>query len=68
MLFFHSCASSLFSRQVRQHSAVDTFGFVLPILIDGTNRVVGGWALVLAAQRLGLTEIPVTTVADLSEL
>ena len=66
-----------FSRQVRRHAAtqirklaksVDSFGFVLPILIDGTNRVVGGWALVLAAQKLGLTEIPAVTVTDLSEL
>src|SRR5262249_50671892 len=48
--------------------SVDSFGFVLPILIDGTNRVVGGWALVLAAQKLGLTEIPAITVTDLSEL
>jgi DNA modification methylase len=66
-----------FSRQVRRYKAsqvrklaksVDSFGFVLPILIDETQRVVGGWALVLAAQRLGLTEIPAITVTDLSEL
>ena len=66
-----------FSRQARRYKAsqirklaksVDLFGFVLPILIDETDRVVGGWALVLAAQRLGLTEIPAITVADLSEL
>src|SRR6478672_8789300 len=65
-----------FSRQIRRYSAsqirklaksVDSFGFVLPILIDEANRVVGGWALVLAAQRLGLTEIPAITVANLSE-
>src|SRR6516165_1019137 len=66
-----------FSRQVRRYKArqvrklaksVDSFGFVLPILIDEADRVVGGWALVLAAQRLGLTEIPAITVMDLSEL
>jgi DNA modification methylase len=66
-----------FSPQVRRYPAtqirklaksVDSFGFVLPILIDETQRVVGGWALVLAAQRLGLTEIPTITVTDLSEL
>ena len=65
-----------FSRQVRRYKAsqvrklaksVDSFGFVLPILIDEADRVVGGWALVLAAQRLGLTEIPAITVTDLSE-
>jgi DNA modification methylase len=65
-----------FSRQVRRYTAaqtrklarsIDTFGFVLPILIDETDRVVGGWALVLAAKRLGLMEIPAITVTDLSE-
>src|SRR3974377_2069368 len=65
-----------FSRQVRQYSAsqirklaksVASFGFVLPILMEEADRVVGGWALVLAAQRLGLTEIPAITVTDLSE-
>src|SRR6516225_1008407 len=66
-----------FSRQVRRYKAsqlrtlaksVDSFGFVLPILIDEADRVVSGWALVLAAQRLGLAEIPAITVTDLSEL
>jgi len=65
-----------FSRQVRQYNAIQirklaksvySFGVVLPILIDEADRVVGGWALVLAAQRLGLTEIPAITVTDLSE-
>jgi ParB-like chromosome segregation protein Spo0J len=63
-----------FSRQVRGYKAsqirklarsVDSFGFVLPILIDEADRVIGGWALVLAAQRLGLTEIPAITVTNL---
>jgi hypothetical protein len=53
-----------FSREIRSHPAkqirklaksVDAFGFVLPVLIDEKERVVGGWALVLAARRLGLT-------------
>ena len=47
--------------------SVESFGLVLPSLIDEADRVVGGWALVLAAQRLGLTEIPAITVTDLSE-
>jgi ParB-like chromosome segregation protein Spo0J len=66
-----------FPRQVRRYPAtqirklaksVDTFGFVLPIVIDEKERVVGGWALVLAAKKLALAEIPAITVADLSEL
>jgi DNA modification methylase len=66
-----------FLRQVRRYPAmqirklaksVDTFGFVLPVVIDEKERVVSGWALVLAAKRLSLAEIPTITVADLSEL
>jgi hypothetical protein len=33
------------------------FGFVLPIVIDATNRVIAGWGLALAAKRLGLPEV-----------
>jgi DNA modification methylase len=43
------------------------FGFVLPILTDPGLRVVAGWALVLAAKQLGLTEVPVVSLTDLSE-
>jgi len=66
----------LLSRETRRHpssqirklaKSVDSYGFVLPILIDDMDRVVSGWALVLAAQRLGLAEIPAITVRDLSE-
>lgn len=47
--------------------SIDEFGFVLPILIDTQNRVVAGWGLVLAAQKLALAEIPAVTVEGLSE-
>src|SRR4051812_16552694 len=40
------------------------FGFVLPILTDPGLRVVAGWALVLAAKELGLTEVPVVSLTD----
>jgi DNA modification methylase len=54
--------------QVRKLSAsLDRFGFVLPILIDPSQGVVAGWGLVLAAQQLGLAELPAITVTDLSE-
>jgi DNA modification methylase len=66
-----------FSRQVRRYpttqirklaKSVDAFGFVLPIVIDEKDQVVGGWALVLATKRLGLTEVPAVTVTHLSEV
>ena len=55
-------------QQVRKLAAsVDRFGFVLPILIDAKQRVVGGWGLVLAARQLGLTEVPAVSLTDLSD-
>src|SRR6516165_8310778 len=54
--------------QIRKLAAsLDRFGFVLPILIDVEHRVVAGWALLLAAMQLGLTEVPAIRVTDLSE-
>jgi hypothetical protein len=63
-------------RETRKHppaqirklaESLDRFGFVLPILVDGENRVVAGWGLVLAARKLGVTEVPVVIVSDLDE-
>jgi hypothetical protein len=54
--------------QIRKLQAnVELFGFVLPILIDADNRVIAGSGLIIAAKRLGLTEIPAVTIADLDE-
>ena len=40
--------------QVRKLAAsLNEFGFVFPVVIDTSGRVVGGWGLVLAAGRLG---------------
>jgi DNA modification methylase len=63
-------------RQTRKHpsaqvrklgESLEQFGFVLPIVIDADQRVVGGWGLVLAARKIGLDEIPAVTVTDLDE-
>jgi DNA modification methylase len=63
-------------RQTRKHppaqirklgETIEQFGFVLPIVIDTHNRVVGGWGLVLAARKIGLSEVPAVTVSDLDE-
>ena len=54
--------------QVRKLTeSLDRFGFVLPILVDSENRVVAGWGLVLAARKLGVTDVPAVIVSDLSE-
>jgi hypothetical protein len=54
--------------QIRKlQASIDQFGFVLPIVIDTDSRVIAGSALAIAAKKLGLTEIPAVTVADLDE-
>jgi DNA methylase/ParB-like nuclease family protein len=54
--------------QIRKlQESVEQFGFVLPIVIDVDGRVIAGWGLVVAAKRLGLTEVPAVTIADLDE-
>ena len=64
-----------FPRQIRSYPAthirklarsIDRFGWVVPMVTDSQDRVVAGWALTLAARRLGLTEVPVVTVTELS--
>ena len=47
---------------------IDMFGFLVPCLIDEKNRLLSGTARVLAAERLGITQIPVVRVQHLSEV
>lgn len=55
-------------QQVRKLAAsLKRFGFVLPIVTDASDRVVGGWGLVLAARQLRLSEVPAVSVSDLSD-
>ena len=63
-------------RQTRKHppaqirklgESLEQFGFVLPIVVDADNRVFGGWALVLAARKIGLGEVPAVIIDDLDE-
>lgn len=43
------------------------FGFINPILIDEEKRVIAGHGRLMAANRLGLKEVPVTVVPHLTE-
>jgi DNA modification methylase len=63
-------------RETRKHppgqiqklaTSLERFGQASPILIDANERVVSGWGLVLAATRLGLTELLAVRIADLGE-
>ena len=54
--------------QIRKlQASIEQFGFVLPIVIDATSRVIAGWGLALAAKKLGLPEVPAVTITDLDE-
>lgn len=65
-----------YARNSRTHSAAQVskiaasireFGFLNPIIIDGQSGIVAGHGRVLAAQKLGLTELPVIEAGHLSD-
>jgi DNA modification methylase len=46
-------------KQVRQIArSIETFGFNVPVLIDGANKVIAGHGRILACRELGWTEAP----------
>ena len=53
--------------QVAQIAAsIKEFGFTNPILTDGDNGVIAGHGRVLAARKLGMTELPTIELSHLS--
>ncbi len=48
-------------------ASIKEFGFTNPILIGGDNVIIAGHGRLLAAQRLGLKEVPVIRLPDLTE-
>jgi len=54
--------------QVQQiASSIKEFGFTNPILIDEKNGVIAGHGRIMAAQLLGIKEVPTITLTGLSE-
>jgi DNA modification methylase len=55
-------------KQIRQiaHS-IETFGFNVPVLVDGDLKVIAGHGRLLACRELGWTEVPTISLAHLSE-
>lgn len=48
-------------------SSIKEFGFRVPVLVDGDNGIIAGHGRVLAAIKLGLSEIPTVDGSDLTE-
>lgn len=56
------------ARQVRQiASSIRSFGFNVPVLVDRNLKVIAGHGRILAAQQLGLTQVPVIRLEHLTE-
>src|SRR3954447_12567641 len=55
-------------RQVKQIArSITKFGFLNPILIDGSNRIIAGHGPVEAAKTLGLASVPALRIDHLSD-
>jgi len=56
------------SRQIRQIArSIETFGFVVPVLIDARGQLIAGHGRVLAARHLGMTQVPTIMIEHLTE-
>ena len=54
-------------RQIKQIAAsITEFGFINPVLIDGSDGIVAGHARIAAATSLGMTDVPTVRVDHLS--
>jgi ParB-like chromosome segregation protein Spo0J len=55
-------------KQTRQIArSIQTFGFVVPVLVDARGRIIAGHGRILAALLLGWTEVPTICVDHLTE-
>jgi hypothetical protein len=55
-------------RQIKQIAkSIKTFGFLAPVLIDGRGQLIAGHGRVLAAQFLGMTQVPTIKLEHLND-
>jgi DNA modification methylase len=55
-------------RQIRQIArSIESFGFNVPVLIDGSNKVLAGHGRVFACQKLGWRDVPIVRLTHLTE-
>ena len=56
------------ARQIRQIArSIEAFGFNVPVLVDSALKLVAGHGRVLAAQQLGLAELPTISLDHLTD-
>jgi DNA modification methylase len=54
-------------KQIRQIAkSIETFGFNVPVLVDGKLNVIAGHGRILAASALGMTQIPIVCLDHLT--
>ena len=65
-----------YARNAKQHAdaqvaqiaaSIREFGWGAPILVDGQNNVIAGHGRLLAARKLGMTEVPVVPMTHLTD-
>ena len=47
-------------------SSIKEFGFLNPVIVDGDNGIIAGHGRVMAAQKLGMEEVPVIEASHLT--
>lgn len=65
-----------YARNSRTHSeaqvakiaaSIKEFGFLNPVIIDGKNGIIAGHGRIMAAQKLGITEVPAVEASHLTD-
>jgi ParB-like chromosome segregation protein Spo0J len=55
-------------QQVSQIAAsIKEFGFLNPVIVDGENGIIAGHGRIMAAQKLGIVEVPVIEASHLTD-
>src|SRR3954453_10425481 len=68
LVAYEGNARSHSRRQIGQIAgSIERFGFLNPVLIDGSNRIIAGHGRVAAAKKLGLRSVPSLRIDHLSE-
>ena len=48
-------------------ASIKEFGFLNPVIVDGSNGIIAGHGRTMAAQKLGIDEVPIVEASHLTE-